>query len=133
MVCNELNSCNLCSRKLDFIFLLNRLAVYSLPTAMSSLTGNHAMDLFYLLKENFKNLLFDLLITGSSFENLSYLFVRCHKDEDSEEYARTYYEILNQTLLTQKYQGSPPNTFYGLEAYDTHSAVACLKISKFFH
>ena len=31
------------------------------------------MDLLYLLKENFKNLLFDLLITGENFENLSYL------------------------------------------------------------
>ena len=31
------------------------------------------MDLFYLFKENFKNLLFDLLITGRSFENLTYL------------------------------------------------------------
>ena len=40
---------------------------------MSSLTGNDTMDLLYLLKENFKNLLFDLLITGRSFENLSYL------------------------------------------------------------
>ena len=79
------------------------------------------MDLFYLLKENFKNLLFDLLIMGRSFENLSYCqIVRCHKNEDSEEYARTYYETLNQTLVTQKYQGSPPNTFYGLKAYDTH-------------
>ena len=40
---------------------------------MSSLTGNHTMNLFYLLKENFKNLIFNLLITGTSFENLSYL------------------------------------------------------------
>ena len=40
---------------------------------MSSLTANHAMDLLYLLKKKFKNLLFDLLITGKSFENLSYL------------------------------------------------------------
>ena len=64
----------LCNRKLDFIFFLNRLVVYSLPTAMSSLTGNYTMDFFYLLKENFKNLLFDLLITGRSFENLSYLW-----------------------------------------------------------
>ena len=31
------------------------------------------MDLFYLLKENFKNLLFDWLITGRSFNNLSCL------------------------------------------------------------
>ena len=28
---------------------------------MSSLTGNHTMNLFYLLKKNFKNLLLDLL------------------------------------------------------------------------
>ena len=30
-----------------------------------------------------------------------------------------YYEELNQTMFTQKYRGSPPNTFYGLEAYGT--------------
>ena len=68
MVCSELNSHMPLQQY--FIFLLNRLAVYSLPTNMSSLTGNHTMDLFYLLKENFKNLLFDLLIRGRSFENL---------------------------------------------------------------
>ena len=60
-------------KKLGFIFLLNRLVVYLLPTAMSSLTGNHMIDLMYLLKEIFKNLLFDLLITGKGFQNLSYL------------------------------------------------------------
>ena len=38
------------------VFLFKRL-VYSLPTAMSSITGNHAIDLFYLLKKNFKNLI----------------------------------------------------------------------------
>ena len=48
---------------------------------------------------------------------LIYQVVRYHKDEDSEEYARTYYGALNQTLLTQKYRGSPTFTFYGLEAY----------------
>ena len=47
----------LCNKDPDFLFLLNRFFVYSLPTAMSSVTGNHTMDLFYLLKENFKNLL----------------------------------------------------------------------------
>ena len=31
------------------------------------------MDLFYLLQKNFKNLLFDSLITRRSFESLSYL------------------------------------------------------------
>ena len=78
------------------------------------------MDLLYLLKENFKNLLFDLLIIGRSFENLSYLSsCSLHKDEDSEEYARTYYEALNQNLPTQKYRGWSPNTFYSLEAYGT--------------
>ena len=88
---------------------------------MNFLTGNHTKDLLYLLKENFKNLIFDLLITGRSFESWSYLssYQVYHKDEDSEEYARTNYETLNQTLLIQKYRGSPPNTFYGVEAYDT--------------
>ena len=52
---------------------MNRLVVYSVLTAMSSLTENHAMDLLYLLKENLNNLLFDLLIIGRSFEYLSYL------------------------------------------------------------
>ena len=60
------------------------------------------MDLLYLLKENFKNLLLDLLIIGRSFGNLPYLSsCSLHKDEDSEEYARTYYEALNQTLHIQ--------------------------------
>ena len=55
-----------------FIFLLNRLVVYSLLTAMISVTRYHIKDLFYLLNEDFKNLLFDSLITGRNFENLSY-------------------------------------------------------------
>ena len=63
----------LCNGKLDFLFLLNRLVVYLLPTVMNSLTANHKTDLFCLLKKNFKNLLTDLLITGRSFEILSYL------------------------------------------------------------
>ena len=45
-----------------------------------------------------------------------YQVVCCHKDGDSREYGRTYYEALNRTLLTQKYRGSPPNIFYVLEA-----------------
>ena len=56
-----------------------------------------------------------------------------HKDEDSEEYSGTYFDTFNQALLTQKYQVSPPITFYCLEAYDTCLAVACLKISLFFN
>ena len=34
---------------------------------------SYDMDLFYHLKENFKNFLFDSIIMGKSFENLSYL------------------------------------------------------------
>ena len=81
---------------------MNRLVIYLLPTAMRSLTGNHTMDWLYLLKQKFKNVLFNLLIIGRSFEYLSiFQVVRYHKDEDSEEYARTYYEALNHILLTQ--------------------------------
>ena len=82
------------------------------------------MDLFYMSKESFKNLLFDLLITGGTFlksREEFVLFIKlfvANKDEDSEEYARTYYEALNQTLLTQKSWGSPRNIFYVLKAYD---------------
>ena len=32
---------------------------------------------------------------------LIYQVVRSHKDEDSEKYAGSYYEAMNQTLLTQ--------------------------------
>ena len=32
---------------------------------------------------------------------LIYQVVRYHKDEDSEEYARMHYEVLNHTVLTQ--------------------------------
>ena len=32
---------------------------------------------------------------------LIYQGVRYHKDKDSEEYARPYYEVLNNTLLAQ--------------------------------
>ena len=64
----------LCNKDPDFIFILNGL-VYSMPTAMSSVTGNQTTDLFYLLKENLfvKNLLFNLLIMARSFKNLLYL------------------------------------------------------------
>ena len=53
---------------------------------------------------------------GASRICLIYEAVRCHKDEDSEEYAGTYYEILNQTLFRQTYQWSSLNKFYGPEA-----------------
>ena len=87
---------------------------------MSSLTGNHMMDLLYQLKENFKNLLFDLLIVGRSFENLSYLsscslsrrwrFWRIHS-----KVLRGIESDLGYTEVSEL----PTNTFYGLEAYDT--------------
>ena len=56
----------------DLIFLLDQFN-YWLLIAMRSVTGNHTMDLFCVLKESFKGLLFDPLITGRSFEKLSYL------------------------------------------------------------
>ena len=51
---------------------------------------------------------------------LTYEVVCCHKDRDSKEYARTYDEALNQTLLIQKDKGPSPNTFNNLEAYRTY-------------
>ena len=76
----ELHSCISCNKK-QILYSLNWLLVYSLPTVMSFVTGNHTM--FFPLKENLKNL-FDSLSTGSSFENLSYLskVFPCLKDGD---------------------------------------------------
>ena len=96
----------LCNNDPDFIFFLNRL-VYSMPTVMSSVTGNHTMDFFHLLKENL--LLKISYLTYWSWQGASricFIFqvVHCLKG-DSAEYARTYYEALNQTLLAQKYPG----------------------------
>ena len=68
------------------------------------------LEIFYLTYKS---------LEGASRIFIIYQIVLYHEDEDSEEYARTYYEALNQTLLTQKYQGLPPNTFYGMEAYGT--------------
>ena len=89
------------------MFLLNRLVVYSLPTAMSYLTGNHTMDLLYLLKENFKNLLSDLLIPGRSFENLSYLSI-C---------------LLSQRLRIRRIRS---NVLRGIESYFTYTKVSAV-------
>ena len=44
-----------------------------MSTTMSSVKGNHMMNLFYLSKQTFKNLVFHSLITGKSFKNLLYL------------------------------------------------------------
>ena len=35
-------------------------------------------------------------------------------------------------MLTQKFWGSSPNIFYGLEAYGIHQAGGCLRISDIF-
>ena len=100
---------------------------------MSSIAGNHAIDLFYLLKKNFKNLIIWLIDHDKEPRYyLIYQVVRCHKDGDSEENAWTYYKTLNQTVLTWKNRESSLNAFYGLEACDTHLAVACLRIGEFF-
>ena len=65
----ELHSCISCNKK-QILYSLNWLLVYSLPTVMSFVTGNHTM--FFPLKENLKNL-FDSLSTGSSFENVLFI------------------------------------------------------------
>ena len=52
-----------------------------------------------------------LKCNGALIICLIYQVVRCHKDEDSKEYARTYYKALNQTLLTQKYRDRFPIRF----------------------
>ena len=62
----------LCNMDPDLIFLLNQF-FYWLLTAMRSVTKNHTMDLFCLLKESFKHLPFDSLMTGRNFEILSHL------------------------------------------------------------
>ena len=72
---------------------MNRLVVYSLPIAISSITGNNTMDLLYLLKENFKNLLLDLLIIRRSFENLSYLSVLTKVRKELKQPETIYNEL----------------------------------------
>ena len=74
------------------------------------------MDLLYLLKENFKDLLSDLLIAGRSFENLSYL------SSCSLSQRWKFWRIRSNVfrgIESEQYWGSPLNTFYGLEAYGT--------------
>ena len=50
---------------------------------------------------------------GPSRIYLIYQNVLYHEDEDSGEYAQTYYEALNQDLLTQKYRRSPRKSIGG--------------------
>ena len=61
--------------KLDISFESSQLVVFSLPPDMSSVIGNHRFaDGFVLpVERKFKKFLFNSLITGRSFENLSYL------------------------------------------------------------
>ena len=71
MVCDELNSHIPLQQGIRFyIFLESTFLFVAYYQTFLTVT----MDLLYLLKENFKNILFDLLITGRSFENLSYLW-----------------------------------------------------------
>ena len=71
MVCDELNSHIPLQRGIRFyIFLESTFLFVAYYQTFLTVT----MDLLYLLKENFKNILFDLLITGRSFENLPYLW-----------------------------------------------------------
>ena len=63
---------------------------------------------------------------------MSYLSIFLfHKDGDSKECARKYGEALNQTLLTQIYWRSTPNTFYDLEAYAAQKVVTSKLMSAF--
>ena len=71
MVCDELNSHIPLQQGIRFyIFLESTFLFVAYYQTFLTVT----MDLLYLLKENFKNILFDLLITGRSFQNLSYLW-----------------------------------------------------------
>ena len=66
-----------------FYIPLELTCCYSLPTALSSVTGNHTTDSFCLLKENFKNLLFGSLSRKEL--RVIYQVALCPKDDDSEE------------------------------------------------
>ena len=71
MVCDKLNSHIPLQQGIRFyIFLESTFLFVAYYQTFLTVT----MDLLYLLKENFKNILFDLLITGRSFENLPYLW-----------------------------------------------------------
>ena len=80
------------------------------------------MDLFYLLKKSFKNLLFYSLITGRSFKNLSYLSSRSLSQ--SWRIRRIRSNVLRgieSDLAYTKVSGIVPQyIFNGLQAYDTH-------------
>ena len=74
------------------------------------------MDLFYLLKGNFKNLLFDLLITVRSFENLSYLS-SCSM---SQRFRLNVIWGIELDLAYTKVSGVASQYILRFGAYDTH-------------
>ena len=79
-----------------------------------------AMDLLYLFKANFKNLLFiHQSREGASRICLICQIFFCYKDGGFEEYGRMYHEAVINNFLAQKYRGLSPNTFRGMEAYGT--------------
>ena len=83
------------------------------------------MDLLYLLKENFKNLLFDLSSIGRSFESSSYLS-SCSLSR-RWRFWRIRSNVLRgiePDLAYTEVSGSRTNTFYGLEAYGTQEKEA---------
>ena len=133
-ICSELTyiTTSLCNKDPDLTFLLNRF-VYSLVTAMSSVTGNHTMDLFYLLKESDKNLLYGSLISGRSYESLPYL-ASCFLSQRwrFQKICSNVLQDIESDLAYTKGLGGVSHTFYGLEACCIHWAVAFLRINEFF-
>ena len=100
---------------------MNVLFIYSLRTAMSSITGNHTMVLFYLLKKIFKNLLFDSTITQRSFENLSYLSSCLLLQGWKFRRIRSNLVLgIESDLVYTKVLGAVSQYIYGLEPYGTH-------------
>ena len=89
---------------------------------MSSLTGNHTTDLFYLLKKNFKNLLFDLLNRKELQEFV--LFMKLFVATKMKIRKNTLEPITKHWIrpcLQKIISGHLPIHFvYGLEAYDNH-------------
>ena len=88
----------LCNNDPDFIFLLNWLVVYSMPTAMSFVIG----IVQCICSTCWMRTLKISYLTHWSWERaegiyLIYQVVRCHKG-DSKKYARTYYEALNHWI-----------------------------------
>ena len=123
-----------CNKKLDLLFLLNWIVVSSLPTAMSSLTENHTMDLFCLLKKNFKNLLLDLLNRKELRQFVLFMkfFVATKMKIRKNTLEPITKHWIRPCLQKNISRLLPIHFVYGLKACDTHEPVACWKISAFF-